>query len=226
MTADLAERAHLSPKRIVVIPNMFDIDRDFPPCSDDQIASLREELGIENKTAILCVASHRATKQISRLIRGFELFMRRNPQSVLLLVGKGELLAQNRQFAEELGIADSVKFVPSVSRDRIRTYYALAEVSCNLSHQDAFCNPLIESLTQGTPVLASRGVGVGRYLDGEPFFNYVDDGGPEGVANALDAFVAGQTKKRFAGQAVAKAREFDVSCVLPQWRELIDEMLS
>lgn len=223
---DLALDLGLPEHKLVVIPNMFHIDRDFPQSPDPDVQALRQRLSLEDKRVVVSVARHAQTKRVVQLIRAWPGVLKRIPDAVLLLVGTGEMLDWHRQVASELKLNGSVMFVEHVPRQELCTWYGLADVSCNVSDQDAFCNPVVEALTQGTPVVVGPNVGAGRYLIGEPFCKVVDPGDVHSIANGICQMLEGGVKQKHASAAVAKAWEFDVSRVFPLWRALFDEMLA
>ena len=71
---------------------------------------VKAELGITGKTVIGHVGRFNAQKNHKFLLSIFAEIKKRQPDSVLLLVGKGELQQDVRQQAQHLGIDDSVIF--------------------------------------------------------------------------------------------------------------------
>ena len=103
--------------RVTVIKNGVDVDRF---CYDEELrAAVRRELAVEDKTVIGHVGRFFAQKNHTQLLDIFAAYHKAHPDSVLLLVGEGELQEAARQKAYALGLADSVQFLglrPDVSR--------------------------------------------------------------------------------------------------------------
>lgn len=70
----------------------------------------RKELALHGP-CIIHVGAFSAVKNQSYLVRGFQVFHQRHPDSTLLLVGEGELLGRVRQEAASLGLEGCVRFL-------------------------------------------------------------------------------------------------------------------
>ncbi len=224
-TRELALEAGINEQKLVTIPNMFEIDQEWQLSTNEETSALRQELALQGRRVIICVARHSPEKRIADLIASIVAIRDKYPDVILLSIGEGDLLQKHKDLALELGVAENVRFVTDVPRKCLRLYYALAEVSCNISDSDAFCNPVIEALTQGTPIVVSHGVGAGRYLHGQPYCKFADPERSE-VALRILELLDGAVKHTHSIDAITKAREFDVSAVFPLWRRLFDDLLS
>jgi len=223
---ELARSAHIPQRKIAVIPNMFHIEQEFAPASDREVADLRRALGLRDERLVVSVGRHAATKRMDQLIRAAQVVRGRRGDVCFLVVGTGERIEENRNLARELDLVNTLRFVEHIPRGQLRLYYAAGDVSCNVSDKDAFCNPVIEAMTQGTPVVVGPNVGAGRYLTGEPFCQVVNPGDVHSIADGICRMLDGDVKRTHASAAIARAREFDVSRVFPLWRALFDEMLA
>lgn len=124
--------------RVTVLKNAVDSRRfRFDP---DARQALRAALDIGEGTFVLGhVGRFTYAKNHRRLLEIFAALRRLRPDSLLLLVGEGELLPDVRGRAEELGLADAVRFL-GLRQDVNRIYSAM----------DAFCLP---SFYEGLPVV-------------------------------------------------------------------------
>jgi D-inositol-3-phosphate glycosyltransferase len=59
------------------------------------------------------------------------------------------------ELAEELGLADQVRFVPPVTRTELATWYRAADVVAVPSYSESFGLVAVEALASGTPVVAA-----------------------------------------------------------------------
>jgi glycosyltransferase involved in cell wall biosynthesis len=84
----------------------------------------------------------------------------------LSIAGDGEAayIAQLQQQAQELGIADRVKWLGFVQPEARFGVFEAADVLVLPSHNENFANVVIESLSVGTPVLVSQYVGLKDYI--------------------------------------------------------------
>lgn len=98
----------LEKKKYEFIPNGIDIERFR---FDNEVRKkVRKDLGIEGKLVIGNVGRLCYQKNQEYLLEVFAKLQSQKPNSVLLLVGEGELKADLRQKAEKLCIADKVIF--------------------------------------------------------------------------------------------------------------------
>lgn len=227
VTREMAVESGINERKLVTIPNMFHIDRDFPLSTEMEVAALRRELGIEQEEVVLCVARHSAIKRVDQVIRAFRDVKARHPNTVLVLLGPdGGLLAQHQTLASSLGIRDCVRFIELAPRQRVRVFCALASVSCNVSDVDAFCNPVIEAMTQGTPVVVGPNIGAGRYISDQPFCRVVSPASVNSITEGICGLLTERAKEQYGAAAKAKAKEFDVTRVFPVWKSFFSELLA
>ena len=101
--------------------------------------SFRQRIGAEDKLVIGHVGNFVEQKNHDFLLRWFARLAEKRPDAQLLLIGEGELLAQSRQTARELGIIEQVVFLGKST-----------EVASWLQAMDVFVLP---SLHEGLPVV-------------------------------------------------------------------------
>lgn len=115
-------------------------------------------------------------KNLDILIRGLyksNLFI--NSSIVLKIAGEtiGEYYESLRQIVTSLGMQDKVQFIGSIKGEEKDRLFAQAKCTYLISKSENFGNVVIESLHQGTPVIASKGTpwekldekGAGRWVD-------------------------------------------------------------
>jgi len=110
---------------------------DYHPQKRDEI---RRRLSLGDKLVIGHVGKFSKRKNHAFLVDVFAQLHKKNPNSVLMLVGSGPKMAEIHQKTHDLGISDSVMFMGS--QNNINDYYAA---------MDAF---LLPSLSEDTPVVA------------------------------------------------------------------------
>ncbi len=139
--SDLAARYTFGDKayesgQVIILHNAIDTGLfEYKPDGRNRV---RAELGITDDTYLIGHIGRLSTqKNHVFLLDIFDKIKQREPQAVLLLVGKGELEAQIREKASFLGIADSVIFAG-----------VRADIPDVLSAMDAFVFP---SLYEGMP---------------------------------------------------------------------------
>jgi glycosyltransferase involved in cell wall biosynthesis len=109
--------------------------------------------------------------------KGVDVFLkalaRISPQIKGVIVGDGNLRAVYEQHAKELGVSQQVFFAGRVTDETLQDYYRLADVTVlpSITMGEAFGLVLLESMSCGTPVIASNLPGVRTlFRDGEHGF--------------------------------------------------------
>ena len=119
------------------IHNWVDLDVFRPT----ETATLRERLGLTNKTVLLGVAS---TWGEAKGLTAFLDLARSRPDDTFLLIGQ----------LDDMQLPDNVLHIPETNDAReLARYYALADVFLNLSEEESFGNVTVEAMACGTPVV-------------------------------------------------------------------------
>jgi glycosyltransferase involved in cell wall biosynthesis len=199
--ADITERfAVASPRQTHVIPLGFDLRRF------DAVAShrgeLRAELGVKNAPILSVVGRLTGIKDHPLLFRAFRKLRDLGTGAHLCVVGGGELLAELRALAGELGIADVVHFLGF--RTDLERVLADTDVVALSSINEGTPVALIEALAAGCSVVGLEVGGVADVLEEGKWGRLVGQRTPEALAEALDATLREQSVRSPETQAAAK----------------------
>ncbi|MZQ82880.1 glycosyltransferase [Paenibacillus sp. 5J-6] len=137
-------------------------------------AELIERYGLEDKYVILSVGRLVMRKGQDRVIEAMPEILKQIPNAVYVIVGDGPDRARLEQLVRKNRVADSVKFIGSISgSDIMNEYYSLADqfimVCRELEKGDAegFGIVYLEAASAGVPVIAGRSGGaLEAVLDG------------------------------------------------------------
>lgn len=153
------------------------------------------------------------------------------PAAVLLLVGSGEREATLKQLAQDLGIAQRVRFAGAIDDAELAAAYASADVFClpSIERSEAFGLVLLEAMRAGLPVVASAipGSGVGHVVrDGETGL-LVTPGDADALANALSRLQQDSDFRNQLGQSGRQRwrEEFSMQAVAAQTQKLYRALL-
>lgn len=164
--AEHARRAYgVAAEKITVIPRGVDCDY-FDPAqvSDEEVAALRRELGLNGQRVILHIGRIVPGKGHDVFLRGVARLRESNNNGgasivgVILGGGDAAKLAELRRLAAELGVADGIIFAGE--RPDLRAFYKLADVvaSCSL-RPETFGRTMAEALAMNVPVAAAAAGG-------------------------------------------------------------------
>ncbi len=101
---------------------------------------------------LLIVARLEPQKDIPLALRAFALATAKRPELRLVIAGEGSQADELRALAHELGIARRVDFV-GCNPNPVAAFWC-ARLTLLTSHYEGFPNVLIESMSQGTPVIS------------------------------------------------------------------------
>lgn len=204
---DLVERFAADPRKIVVFHN--GIHPDF-------LAGAPRGAGDDARTRfaggrpyLFAIGAPLARKNTAAMLRALGRLHARRPLEHLVLVS-GLSEAQRLPFARtahEAGLGDRVRFLPYLDRADLVALYAGADLSIYPSRVEGWGIPVIESLSQGTPVVTSRTSGMAEAGGEHAFFFDPEDeeSMADGIARALDGRTAFAAVR---DAAVARARTF------------------
>lgn len=146
----------LKQEKIVVIHNGKDL-RKYQP--NKSYCEVREELGVYEKTVLLCVSSQLAkTKGHQYLLEAFSLLKKRYGDIKLIIIGQGPLREELECKAKALGLDNSVIFLGH--RNDINRVVDAADIAVLPSLEEGFPNTVVEYMALGKPVVATNIAGI------------------------------------------------------------------
>ncbi len=189
----------VEPNRITVIPNA--IRPGLIP--QETRSELRRQLGFPEDRLLLTVARLAPCKGIHYLIRAVS----RLSAVHLLVVGDGPIRLQLVELAHRLGVSDRVHFLGYMPRDRLPVVYGAADYTVVYSGGEGLSHTLLESLREGTPVIASDKGGnpeVVRHGENGWLAPYPDE---EGLLRIIEkAFLPGEQSRCSANSSLGLER--------------------
>ncbi|HZH40331.1 MAG TPA: glycosyltransferase family 4 protein, partial [Gemmatimonadales bacterium] len=197
-------------ERVRVVPLGTD-PAQFRPGIDTREVKARHRL--ENGKWVVTVARLEPYKGIDTSLKAVAEVRKAGHDVGYLVIGAGKKKDAYKKLAQELGIAEAVRFVGSVPDKELPALYNVAEVYLGVSRRaegtrvEGFGIALAEASACGLPVIAGRSGGVAEAVkDGETGF-VVDPEDPAAAAQALMRLLSDQLLARRLGQAGRKAVE-------------------
>lgn len=203
--------------RSQLIPNGVDTTR-FTPAQHSSDEELRA------RTAI-CVAKLRAEKGHDVLLRAWRLVLDQHPEVRLILVGDGPLMAQLKQLAADLGVAESVEFTGR--RTDIPQQLHRAGVAILSSRYEGMPNTVLEAMASGLPCVATRVSGAEDIIRDDVNGLLVEPGDAQGLADALIALLGNPTLSHALGRAARTTieRRFEVERIMDRYESLYQRQI-
>jgi D-inositol-3-phosphate glycosyltransferase len=205
--AQLASLYDADPDRIEVVPPGVD-HRVFSPGDRD---AARQRRGIQAPRVLLFVGRIQPLKGADLAIRSLAALD--DPKVALVVVGGpsgvdgDHELRRVHDLANELGVANQIRWVPPQRHDRLADFYRAADVCIVPSHSESFGLVALEAAACGTPVVAAA-VGGLRSLVNHEHTGYLVDGREPAAYAALvqglldDEMLAGELGRTAAAQSL------------------------
>ena len=147
----LVDFEHFPAAKVHTIYNGVDTRR-FAPHDAQEV---RKSLGFTANTPVVGIlAALRPEKNHELFLRGARQILTERPDVRFVVVGDGPRRAELESLAAELGVADAVRFVGS--RSDVPDLLAAIDILALTSHNEASPVSILEALSCGRPVVASR----------------------------------------------------------------------
>ena len=186
------------------------IDLDAVRAHRSARADVREELGVSCDDIVVgTVSNFRKQKDYPNLLRAIGRAAAQDPRITCVSVGHGPLETEMASLAERLGVSDRIQFLGR-RRDATRLMSGF-DVFTLASRWEGLPVAMMEALSLGLPIVATRVGGVGEALGEEPLVRLVP---PDDHIALSDAFneVAADPKLRceMASRSEELADRFDI----------------
>ena len=177
----------VGPASVRVVPNAIDIEK-FSAVKRD--SALVDQLGIDGKLVMVVAGWFDKWDRLDFLMTALARIIVKFPDTILMVVGDGPVLAAARSRASELGLNKHVVFTGAVPRKDVLRYLCLADIAV-LPHSNEFGSPVVmfEFMGLHIPVVAPRLAPIEDvHIDGETalLFTPLDI---EGLVEKLTAFL-------------------------------------
>jgi len=204
---------------IRVIPNFIDMKRFSLKAKDH----FKKAIAPAGEKILIHTSNFRKVKRTTDVIKIFAKVIERIP-SKLLMVGDGEERSECEQLARDLGVSDSVRFLGK--QDAIEEILSVSDLFLMPSKSESFGLAALEAMACKVPVVSSNAGGLPELnVDGVTgFLKEVGDVG--GMAeNAIYVLEDEARLKTFKENSLARAKEFDLSIILPVYESYYTEVI-
>ncbi|MFA6635897.1 MAG: glycosyltransferase [Candidatus Omnitrophota bacterium] len=166
--SNLAAALGISGNRVFVIPVNCDLSKFT--ARDGRV--IREKY-LKGKFSKMVLFTGRLVpqKDITTLLRAFQIVMKEAPDTLLLIIGSGAEEYKLKKEVETRGMKGNVFFAGSVPHDEIPEYLAACDVYAVSSIFEGTCIAMVEAMASGKPVVVTRFAGTeDLIIDGKTGF--------------------------------------------------------
>lgn len=184
---------------------------------------LRRELDIpEDGFVYFNVARMDAPKAQGLILDAFASIASEQPNSYVVIVGRGPLEADLRAKAEALGITRLVRFVSRAPR--IAPFLAIADVFVFPSLLEGLPVALLEAMCAGVPAIASDIAPHVEVVESDVTGLLAQTGSADAIARRMRQLYGDPIIRRKIGVAASTKAQalFSTSVIVPQWESVFD----
>jgi glycosyltransferase involved in cell wall biosynthesis len=190
--------------RIGWMPNPVDTDH-FCPCSSEERARLRGELGIRQDTPLaVFVGRLDPQKELPWLIGAFQQVVREIPGAVLALVGDGSLRNQLGELVSSLDLGENVVFTGRLPTDGVLKWLQAGDVFTLISAIEGLPCSLIEAMSAGLPPVVSNIPAHTQLVENELDGMVTELGNQQSIARGLVRLLADPAARTRMGGAARR----------------------
>ena len=200
------------------------VSEEFYPKSEEEIDKIRKKYEIGKNPYLLFVSTIQPRKNIPNMIRAFSQFINENEEmknTLLLIAGKkGWDYEKSLEAPQKYGVEKNVKFLGRVPEEDLPILYSGAKGYINVSFEEGFGLPLLESMACGVPSVVSNIPAhkeVGDYL---PI--YVD---PNNIENIKDGIFEIMTRSFDKKEFIERSKNFSWKNTAEKTLEVLEKTL-
>lgn len=194
--------------------------------SQTNLEETKQELNIHPEwKVILMVGRLDPQKAVHFLIKAFTEVVKQQPQTLLLLVGEGELQSQLENQAQELGIADKVRFLGV--REDVPDIIKIADIFALSSLWEGLGRAMTEAMLLGKPVVVPNIYGIPEIVKHQDTGLLFAAGNTEELAQHLLYLLENQEECQRLGDNAKKLTRklFDANNMVWEIDQLYEDLL-
>ncbi|MEO8795422.1 MAG: N-acetyl-alpha-D-glucosaminyl L-malate synthase BshA, partial [Daejeonella sp.] len=206
---------------IRVIPNFIDLQRFTLKPKDH----FKKAIAPNNERIVVHTSNFRKVKRTKDVVKIFEQILKEVP-SKLLMVGDGPDRVYCEQLCRDLNINENVRFLGK--QDAVEEILSVSDLFIMPSESESFGLAALEAMACKVPVITSNTGGLPE-LNVNGVTGFMDNIGDiaKMAEHAIYILKDDETLNKFKENALSRAKEFDLSIILPvyeaYYREVLDK---
>jgi N-acetyl-alpha-D-glucosaminyl L-malate synthase BshA len=205
-------------KDIKVIPNFIDLER-FKKQKKDHF---KMAICPNGEKLIVHTSNFRKVKRVDNVVRVFYKILEHVPAK-LLLVGDGPERNHVETLCRELGTCEDIRFLGKL--EAVEEVLSVADLFLMPSEKESFGLAALEAMACEVPLISSNAGGIPE-LNVHGVTGFLSEAGDiEDMAKNALHILSGDNLATFKANALARAKEFDISIVLPKYEEFYESIL-
>lgn len=205
-------------KEIEVIPNFVDLER----FKKQRKEHFKRIICPNDEKLLVHTSNFRKVKRIEDIIQVFAKLKKQIP-SKLLLVGDGPERGPMEQLSRDMNLGEDVRFVGKL--DAIEEVLSVADLFLMPSEKESFGLAALEAMACEVPVISSNTGGLPE-LNVQGVTGFLSNVGDvdDMVKNAM-YILQDENLPTFKANALARAKEFDITNIVPMYEHYYEKVL-
>ncbi|WP_305951787.1 N-acetyl-alpha-D-glucosaminyl L-malate synthase BshA [Emticicia oligotrophica] len=205
-------------KEIEVIPNFVDLER----FKKQRKEHFKRIICPNDEKLLVHTSNFRKVKRIEDIIQVFAKLKKQIP-SKLLLVGDGPERGPMEQLSRDMNLGEDVRFVGKL--DAIEEVLSVADLFLMPSEKESFGLAALEAMACEVPVISSNTGGLPE-LNVQGVTGFLSNVGDvdDMVKNAM-YILQDENLPTFKANALARAKEFDITNIVPMYERHYEKVL-
>ena len=205
-------------KEIKVVPNFINLDR----FKKQKKEHFKQAICPNGEKLIVHTSNFRPVKRVQDVIHTF-YNLRKEVPAKLLLVGDGPERANMEQLCRELGTCDDIRFLGKL--DVVEEVLSVSDLFIMPSAEESFGLAALEAMACEVPVLSSNAGGIPELnIDGVTGYT-CEIGNVAQMVKKAKIILDDANIQSFKSNALKRAKDFDVTNILPAYEELYQSLL-
>ncbi|NVJ84936.1 MAG: N-acetyl-alpha-D-glucosaminyl L-malate synthase BshA [Algoriphagus sp.] len=203
---------------IEVIPNFIDLNR----FKKQKKEHFKLAICPNGEKLLVHTSNFRKVKRVEDVVRVF-YEVRKEIPAKLLLVGDGPERDRMERLCRELGTCDDVRFLGKL--DAVEEVLSVSDLFIMPSEKESFGLAALEAMACEVPILTSNAGGIPELnVNGKTGF-VCEVGDIDDMKNKALTILADENLPTFKANALARAKEFDISNILPLYEKYYQETI-
>ncbi|RYF91143.1 MAG: N-acetyl-alpha-D-glucosaminyl L-malate synthase BshA [Chitinophagaceae bacterium] len=206
-------------KPIEVIHNFVDVAR----FNKKPVDAFKKLIALNGERIIVHASNFRKVKRVDDVLQTFVLLNKEIP-SKLLLIGDGPERVRIEQQSRECNCSGDVKFLGK--QEQMEDILPIADLFLLPSEYESFGLAALEAMAAEVPVISTNAGGLPEInIDG--YCGYMSNIGDvqDMASNAIKILQDEATYQTFKANALAQAKKFDISNIVPVYEKLYERLL-
>ena len=203
---------------IKVIPNFIDLER----FKKYKMEHFKVAICPNGEKLIIHTSNFRKVKRVEDVVKVFHQISKDVPAK-LLMAGDGPERAKVENLSRELGISDNVRFLGKL--EAVQEILSVADLFIMPSEKESFGLAALEAMACQVPIISSNAGGLPELnVQGKTGFMSNIGDIEDMTKNALHV-LKDENLPKFKLNALNRAKEFDITKILPMYTDLYNEVL-